>query len=264
MTKLNGKVVWITGASSGIGEALVYAFHRAGAKVILSSRHTDALERVRQNCSGDKNELVVLPLDLADLASLPCKAEQALAVWGQIDILVNNGGVGQHARASETSLDVDQRIMLTNYLGQVALTKAVLPDMIRRKTGHIVVMSSVTGKIGAPNRSAYAASKHALHGFFDSLRAEVWNEGIQVTLICPGLVYTNLRSQALGSDGTPRGDKAAARTHGVSAEACAAATLAAIVKGKEEVYIGRERFAVYAARYFPRLVSQIMRRMPNI
>jgi dehydrogenase/reductase SDR family protein 7B len=154
--------------------------------------------------------------------------------------------------------------MQTNYMGQVALTKAVLPAMLHRKSGHLVVISSVSGKIGAPNRSAYAASKHALHGFFDSLRAEVWRDGIKVTLVCPGFVRTNIRAAALQGDGTPRGDKALPYRNAVSAQDCAAATLSAIVKGKEEVYIGREALAVYAGRLFPGLVSQIVRRMKDI
>jgi dehydrogenase/reductase SDR family protein 7B len=258
------KVVWITGGSSGIGEALAYAFDRAGAKLILSSRHADALERVRENCRGDHKDTVVLPLDLADLDSLPHKAEQALAAFGRIDILVNNGGIGQHSRASETSLKVDQALMLTNYMGQVALTKAVLPSMIRRKSGHIVVISSVTGKIGVPMRSAYAASKHALHGFFDSLRAEVWRDHVRVTVVCPGFVRTNIRVNALRADGTPFGEGPPPHPNAMSAEACAAQILSAVAKGKEEVYIGRESLAIYAYRFFPGLVSQVLRRMRRI
>jgi dehydrogenase/reductase SDR family member 7B len=262
--KFRDQVVWITGASSGIGEALAYAFDRVGAKLILSSRHADELERVRENCRGDHNNIVVLPLDLANLESLPQKAEQALAAFGRIDILVNNGGVGQHSRALETSLSVDQALMLTNYLGQVALTKAVLPAMIQRKSGHIVVVSSVSGKLGVPMRSAYAASKHALHGFFESLRAEIWRDQIKVTLVCPGFVRTNIRMNALKGDGTPRGKAAKPHPNAISAETCAAQILEAVAKGKEEVYIGRQRFAIYAYRFFPGLFSQFLRRMNNI
>jgi len=264
MMKFKDKVVWVTGASSGIGEMLAYSFRREGAKLILSSRHGEALERVRQNCQHANSDIVVLPLDLADLGSLPQKAEQALAAFGRIDILVNNGGIGQYARAVETSFSVDETLMRINYLGQVALTKAVLPAMLKRKAGHIVVVSSVTGKIGAPMRSAYAASKHALHGFFDSLRAEIWREQIKITIVCPGYVRTNLRVNALGGDGTPRGKLAVAYTDAVSAEACAAEIVKAVLKQKEEVYIGRQRFAVYADRLFPGLVSQALRRIQNI
>lgn len=204
---------------------------------------------------------MILTLDLTDLDGLPQKAERALEAFGRIDILVNNGGIGQHSLALETNLRVDQAIMLTNYLGQVALTKAVLPSMIARKSGHIVVVSSVAGKIGVPMRSAYAASKHALHGFFESLRAEIWRDRVQVTLVCPGFVHTNLRVNALQADGTPRGKDVPRHPLALTAEACAAQILNAVAKNKEEVYIGREGFAIYAYRFFPGLVSKVLRRM---
>lgn len=258
------RVVWITGASSGIGEALAYAFNRAGAKLILSSRREGELERVRSNCRGNLENILVLPLDLTDLESLPQKAVQALHAFGRIDILVNNGGQGQSSLASETSLSVDQSLMVTNYLGHVALTKVVLPSMISNQSGHIVVVSSVSGKMGVPMRSAYAASKHALHGFFDSLRAEVWQDNIRVTIACPGRVRTNLRANALLADGTRRGADAPSAPHAISAESCAAQIISAVSKGKEEIYIGREGLAVYANRLFPGIVSLFLRRMKNI
>ncbi len=258
------KIVWITGASSGIGEALAHAFYSEGARLILSSRRLEELARVRDNCHGTDKDIVLLPLDLADIEDLPRRAEQALAAFGRIDILVNNGGIGQRARAMETCIRVDEMIMRVNYLGQIALTKAVLPAMVERKAGHIVVISSVVGKIGAPMRSAYAASKHALHGFFDSLRLEIWQDQIKITLVCPGTVRTELRANALDGQGVPRGKMALAHENAISAEACAATILEAIAQGKEEIYIGRNRFAVYAARLFPGLVSQVMRRMKNL
>lgn len=258
------KVVWITGASSGIGEALAIAFNQAQAKLILSSRHADALERVRANCSRDKDDVLVLPLDLVDLESLPQKAEQAIAAFGRVDILVNNGGIGQNSRAVETNLAVDQTLMLTNYMGQVALTKAVLPSMIARKSGHIVVVSSVAGKMGVPMRSAYAASKHALHGFFESLRAEVWKDNIKITIACPGFVRTKFRVNALRENGTSFGADAHPHRNAITAEACATEIVRATARGKEEVYIGREGLAIYAYRFFPGLVSMILRRTETI
>jgi dehydrogenase/reductase SDR family protein 7B len=161
-------------------------------------------------------------------------------------------------------VNVDLTIMLTNYLGQVALTKAVLPSMLERKSGHIVVISSVSGKIGVPMRSAYAASKHAIHGFFDSLRAEIWREKVKVTIVCPGFVQTNIRANALLANGTSRGQDAPRHRHAVSADKCASQILSAVAAGKEEVYIGREGWAVYAYRFFPGLVSQVLRRTNQI
>jgi short-subunit dehydrogenase len=262
--RFKDQVVWITGASSGIGEAFAYAFRREGAKLILSSRHAAALERVRDNCTGDRDTVMVLPLDLADLDNLPGKAEQALAPFGRVDILVNNGGIGQRSLALETSLVVDKALIFTNYLGQVALTKAVLPEMIKRKSGHIVVVSSVTGKMGVPNRSAYAASKHALHGFFESLRAEIWQYRVKVTIACPGFVRTNFRMNAMRADGTTYGQGPEPHPKAMSAEVCAELIIDAVAGGKEEVYIGRESLAIYAQRFFPGLVSLALRRFRNI
>lgn len=258
--KLPGKVVWITGASSGIGEALAFAMNRAGAHLILSGRNPETLTRVQQNCDNAKGQTIILPFDLARLENFPAIVEQAHACFGHLDILVNNGGIGQHSPALETHLDVDQAVMRVNYFAPVALTKAVLPAMQARKVGHIVVVSSLAGKIATPNRAAYSASKHALHGFFDALRAEVWRDGIKITLICPGFVRTNFRANALDAKGTPRGQKASAYKLALSADACAAEMLKAIVREKEEVYIGWQKFALYAARLFPSLVSQIVRR----
>jgi short-subunit dehydrogenase len=260
--RFQDRVVWITGASSGIGEALAYAFSRAGAKLILSARRADALENVRQHCAIPEN-IVVLPLDLADLESLPQKANEARAAFGAgVDILVNNGGVGQRGRAVQTPIAVDQKIMQVNYFGHVALTKAVLPAMIERKSGHIVVISSISGKVGAPKRSAYSASKHALHGFFDSLRAEVHQHNIKVTLICPGFVKTKIAYNALRADGTPRGRDDSQHFKAMSAEKCAAETLKAIAKGKDEVYIsaGLEILGVYLSRLSPSLLRRVVRR----
>jgi dehydrogenase/reductase SDR family member 7B len=262
--RFRDKIVWITGASSGIGEALAYAFQREGARLILSSRHADALERVRSHCPGDHDDITVLPLDLADFDSLPEKAERALAAFGRIDILINNGGIGQHSLAAETSLAVDKALIFTNYLGQVALTKAVLPGMMRRQAGHIVVVSSVTGKMGVPNRSGYAASKHALHGYFDSLRAEIWRYGIKVSIVCPGRVRTEFRANALKADGSAYGHSRASAPNSMSAEVCAAKILDAVAKGKDETYIGRESLAIYAQRFFPGLVSRALRGFGNI
>lgn len=262
--RFKDQVVWVTGASSGIGEALAYAFSREGAKLILSSRQPEALERVRENCPGNRQDIMVLPLDLADIDALAEKGAQGIAAFGRIDIIINNGGIGQISLAAETGIAVDKALMLTNYLGQVALTKAVLPSMIARKSGHIVVMSSVSGKMGVPMRSAYAASKHALHGFFDSLRAEVWRYNIRVTIVCPGFVRTKIRANALRADGTPLGERARPPANAMSADACAAKILDAISKKRDEVYIGRESLVIYANRIFPGLVSRMLRRVRNL
>ncbi len=259
------KIVWITGASSGIGEALVVALDKKGARIILSSRNQKALEQVREKCAQNREAHRVLPLDLEDIDSFPEKAREAVNFFGHVDILVNNGGVSQRAHAVDTAFAVDERIMKVNFLGTVALTKAVLPEMLKRRCGHIVVVSSIMGKFGAPLRSAYAASKHALQGYFDSLRAEVHDYNIKVTLVCPGYIRTNVSLNALRGDGAPHGKLDPGQEKGMSAEACAAEILKAVERGKEEIYPGGFEVAgVYVKRFFPSLLSKIVRKVKVI
>ncbi|HYP29728.1 MAG TPA: SDR family oxidoreductase [Blastocatellia bacterium] len=254
------KIIWITGASSGIGEALAYAFGREGAKLILSGRREAELERVRQACENAGDHLV-LPLDLAQYETLAEKAAIALRHFGRVDILVNNGGVSQRSLVKETSLAVDVEIMNINFFGTVALTKAILPQMLERKSGHIVIISSVVGHFGTPLRSAYSASKHALHGFFDSLRAEVWRENVKVTIVCPGFIRTNVSINALAGDGGKHGRMDAAQDAGMSPDACAAKILSAVASEKEEVLIGgKEINGVYMKRFLPTVFSRAIRK----
>ncbi len=255
-----GKIVWITGASSGIGEALAYALATRGARLILSARRAARLREVQAACAHPDRH-VVLSLDLADAASLEAAARQALDAAGPIDVLINNGGVSQRALALDTELAVDRRIMDVNYFGAVALTKAVLPSMLARGAGHLVVVTSVVGKFGSPWRSAYSASKHALHGFFDALRAEVHQAGLRVTLVCPGFVRTDVSLHALTGDGTPQGTMDAGQQRGLAVEVCAARIVRAIEREKDEVYFGgKEAMAVYLKRFWPGLFNRIIRR----
>jgi dehydrogenase/reductase SDR family member 7B len=257
----NRQVVWITGASSGIGEATAYAFAREGARLILSSRRADELERVRLACARP-NEHFVLPLDLTRSETFPLAVGEVLARRGHVDVLVNNGGVSQRALAAEATLEVERALMEINYFGPVALTKALLPSMLARRAGHVVVVSSVMGYLGTPGRSTYAAAKHALHGYFDSLRAEVWRDGLKVTIVCPGYVKTAVSDNALG----PRGEKHARTdgTHmtGIAPEKCAAALVRGVARGRDEVHVGGWEVAgIHLKRLAPWLLSRIVRRM---
>lgn len=255
------KIVWITGASSGIGEAFAYQLNEQGAKLILSARRNEALQTVRQNCKNKDKEIMLMPLDLADHDAIPRKAQEVINHFGGIDILINNGGISQRSFAKDTVLDVDKRIMNVNYFGTIALTKAVLPTMLKQKLGHIVVMSSVTGKIGVPARSAYAASKHALFGFFDTLRAECWNDNLKVTIFCPGYIHTNISINALTKDGSPQKTMDNHTEKGMSPNEFCKKALKAISKQREEVYAGgTEIIGIYLRRYFPRLFSRIIRK----
>ncbi len=255
----DGKVVWITGASSGIGKALARDLAGRGARLILSARRAGRLEEVRSGLPRPDDHLV-LPLDLGAAASLPAVAAEALRQRGRVDVLVHNGGISQRSLAKDTGLDVDRRIFEVNFFGTVALTKAVLPAMLERRAGHLVVVTSLVGRVGTPMRSAYAASKHALHGFFESLRAEVWREGIRVTLVCPGFVRTEVTLHALTADGTPQGTMDRAQQQGMAPAACAARIARAVEQGRAEVLIGgRERFAVPLMRFAPALFRRIVR-----
>ncbi|MFI5154424.1 MAG: SDR family oxidoreductase [Chitinophagales bacterium] len=262
----NNKVIWITGASSGIGEALAYAFSKHGAKLILSSRRREELERVKQSCCAPENTQI-LPLDLSDIPSLEGKVTEAIACFGQVDIMIHNGGISNRGLIRETSLDVHRRLMELDYFSYVVLTKSLLPHFTERKAGHFVVTSSVMGKIGTPMRSAYAAAKHALHGFFDCLRAEVSADNIKVTILTPGYIRTNISLHALTKDGTELGLQSKSINNGLAPERAAVQILNAIEKGAYESYIGKfgaERIVLWLNRFAPGiLIKRAAKLKPN-
>ncbi|MCW5909911.1 MAG: SDR family oxidoreductase [Cyclobacteriaceae bacterium] len=265
MKYFSGKVVWVTGASSGIGEALAYELARQGAKLILSARRKEELERVKGNCPiATQGHVKILPLDLSEPATLRLCTEAAIQLFGQVDMLINNGGISQHSLAKETQPEVDRRIMEVDYFGTIALTKYLLPHFLSRKAGHIVTISSVMGKIGTPYRSGYAAAKHALHGFFDSLRAELWKDSkeIYVTIICPGWIKTNITLHAVTGDGSALNKMDGSTQTGMPPATFAVKALKAVARRKEEVYIGgfKETFAVYLKRFLPGTFSRIIRK----
>jgi len=257
----SGKVVWITGGSSGIGEALAMELSRLGARLVLSSNEPDELERVRLATGLPEDRVLTLAMDLTRSEEMPALAARVLETFGRVDYLFNNGGISQRSLAQDTSLEVDRKIMEIDYFGHIALTKAVLPSMLKRRAGHIVVTTSVSGILGVPLRSAYCAAKHALHGFFDALRAEVWAQGIRVTLICPDAVQTRISTRAVTGDGRPwaRMDKMIAA--GITPQTCAMQTLAAVARVKDQVVLGmgKGRAAVCLNRFFPGLVSRLTR-----
>jgi len=256
----SGQVVWITGASSGIGEALAYAFSEAGAKLILSGRRLAELERVKQSCK--KPELVaLLPLDLADTDSLESKVAAAIGCFDAVDIMMHNGGITQRSLVADTDIAVHRRLMEVDYFSYVVLTKALLPHFTARKSGHFVVTSSVMGKIGTPMRSAYAAAKHALHGFFDCLRAEHVADNIKVTILTPGYIKTNISLYALNKDGKRIDALSENIENGLPADEAAKRILKAIRKGKTEVYIGKpggERLALWLNRFMPAVLIKLV------
>lgn len=257
----SNKTIWVTGASSGIGKDLVRAFNQHGSNVILSSRKEEALKKVisEYQLSEDKNK--VLPLDLEKLDSLPEAVEKAISLFGKVDMVIHNGGISQRSLVTETDFNVDQRLITINYLSYVSLTKLILPHMLKNQGGQFVVISSLTGKFGTPLRSGYAASKHALHGFFDSMRAELYSKGIKVLIACPGFIQTNVSVNAFTGDGSSQGTMDQAQANGMPVEVFSKKLIKAIKSEKEEVYIGgKEKFGVYLKRFLPALFNRIIKK----
>ena len=260
MQSIEGQVIWITGASSGIGEALVYALVKKNCKLIISARNEVALQRVRDNC-GQKEQIQILPLDLGDFKIMDQKVATALSFFNKIDILINNAGVSQRSLIVDTEFEVYKKLMDINYLGTIALTKALLPYFIKMNKGYFVTVTSLMGKFGSPYRSGYCGAKHALHGFFDVLRMEHEKDGVDVTLICPGFVQTNIAKNALTADGSQQQTDDVATQNGLPVAVFTKKMLRAIEQKKFEAYIGKgETKGVYLKRLFPKLLHRVVLR----
>jgi dehydrogenase/reductase SDR family protein 7 len=253
------KSVWITGGSSGIGEALALQFATQGAKITLSSRREEELNRVRDLCISqglDANDILVLPLDVTDHESMPAAVTSVINAFGRIDMLINNAGISQRSLCVNTDMSVYRQILEVDVLGQIALTKSVLPLMLEQRSGHIAITSSVAGKIGAPQRTGYCAAKHAVMGFFDALRAEVSRHGMQVTTITPGFIQTNISVAALKGDGSEFGTVDDDIAGGMDVTRCAEVIMDGFRKGTPEIAVGEgmEMKALWLKRFFPKLV----------
>lgn len=261
MTRIRDSVVWLTGASSGIGEHLAYQLAEKGAKLIISARRKEELERVKTNCKSDAVE--ILTLDLEDSFSLKQRAKEANTIFGDVDILINNGGISQRDTILNTSLEVDRRLMEVNYFGSITLSKMLLPKMVERKKGHHVIVTSTVGIINTPYRSGYGASKHALHGFYDALRAEHHNDKVKVTIVLPGYIKTNISYNALVGDGSQQNKMDSGQEKGMSPMKCAALIIRAIEKNKNEVYIGglKEKMGIYLKRFWPKAAAKAIRKL---
>lgn len=258
----NKKVVWITGASSGIGEALAYNLAAKGAKLILSARSVDKLNRVKQNCKLDESDVLVLPFDLAHYKKMEAHCRQVMDTFGQVDYLFNNGGISQRSLAVNTDIEVVKKIMDVNYTGTIALTSVVLKGMRSRNMGHIIITSSVMGKFGAPMRSAYAGSKHALQGYFESLRHELRDTEIAVTVVCPGFIHTDVSVNALTADGSNYQKMAPGQKNGMPPDRFVEKLLKAVKKKKGEVYIGgKEILSIYLKRFTPSILDWLIARV---
>jgi short-subunit dehydrogenase len=261
MSTFKNKVVWLTGASSGIGEALAKAFAKEGAILILSARRKDELIRVKNKLELPETHVLILPFDLLDINSFNEQTKKVVDCFGRIDILVCNGGISQRSLTKDTPLEIDRKIMEINFFGTIALTKTVLPYLLKQKSGHIIVTSSIAGKFGFYFRSAYSASKHALHGFFESLRMEAHNDNIKIMLVCPGKIKTNISLNAITENGDKHGKMDGATEQGLSSDKCAAQILNGIKNNNEELFVGgKELRAIWVKRFFPKLFSKLIRK----
>jgi dehydrogenase/reductase SDR family protein 7B len=254
MKLFEGKIVWITGASSGIGECLVYSFIKRGAIVIASSNEPSELERVKQNCGDLSGNIYCVPFDLSDTSGIDKTVKEQLEKTGRIDYLLNIGGISQRATIEETPLWLDRKIMEINYFGTIALTKAVLPYMIKQKSGHILATSSISGRFGFPLRSAYSASKQALHGFFETLHIENKKNNIRASVIIPGRVRTKISYRALDAEGKEHGKMDAGLSKGIEPEKAAEIIIRGMIKNKREILVGSsELIFLFIRRYCPSL-----------
>lgn len=249
-----GKTIWITGASSGIGRALAIGLSQYRCELILSGRNIEELNRVSELCSENSSKCFVYPFDLSNPDEVEKAAIEVTSKHPQIDALYNFGGVSQRAFALNTSLEIDRKIFEINYFSTITLTKAVLPQMIRNNSGQIAAVSSVVGKFGISYRTAYSASKHALHGFFDSLRSENSKDGIRITIIVPGRINTNISRNAMSGSGKKYGKMDEGQAGGMSAEKAASIIINALKKEKKEILFGgKETLMVYIKRFIPAL-----------
>jgi short-subunit dehydrogenase len=252
------KIIWITGASSGIGEAIAVMLATEKPVLLLSSRKEKELQRVQQICISAGAECHIFPLDVSDTDSIEMAAKKVLDQFGHVDLLINSAGISQRSTVIETPVEVDRKIMEINYFGTIALTKAMLPAMIKHGGGHVVAVSSIVGKFGFPLRSSYSASKHALHGFFETLEAELKKENIRTTVVIPGRVKTNISVNAITRDGTAYGVMDEGQAKGISAEKCARVIIRGLKKNKKEILVGgRETLMVQIRRFLPSLYFKI-------
>ena len=259
--KFEGKVVWITGASSGIGEATAYRMAREGATLIVTALEDDLLQQVVQRCRElGAPAAAALPFDLSDTDGLPSLADKAWALYGRIDIFYNNAGISQRGTTVETEMRVIRKVMDIDYYAPVVLTKSVLPRMIERGGGQLVVTTSIAGCFGFPMRCAYSSAKHALYGFFETVQAECYAQGIRVTILFPGRVRTNISKYALEKDGRQHGKMDAGQAGGVTPEQAADKITRAVYRKRREVLVGRkELLMAYIKRFFPGLCARLAR-----
>ena len=254
------RTVWISGASSGIGKAVAQACQKRGDRVILSSRRREVLDTIRQDIGA--LDALIVPFDLAASEGLPNLVQQTWKSVGRVNVVVHCGGISQRSLIIDTDESVDRTMMEVNYFGTLAFTRALLPHMIAAGGGHFAVVTSVMGLFSAPLRSGYAGAKHAMHGWFEALRAEHHDDGIRVTMVSPGYVRTAISLNALTGNGTPQGTMDNATDNGITPERCAQVILRGIDRNRALVTPGKKEVLGYwLARFAPNLLRRIARRV---
>ena len=259
---MEGQVVWITGASSGLGKALAKECALQGAQVVLTARRLDELENVRVTLMHPERHISVAA-DITSESQVRHAYEQVLAQKSRIDLLINNAGLSQRALIADTTMQTERAIMEVDYFSQVFLTKLVLPTFLTHKSGRIAFVSSVAGLLGTQYRASYSAAKAAIHMWANSLRAEVAQNGVNVSVIFPGFVRTNVSFNALDGEGKPQGHQDEAIENGLDAEDFAQQTVAALMKGEEYIVIGgrKEKLGVLVSRLSPTTLYKMIRKM---
>jgi short-subunit dehydrogenase len=258
---MKDKVVVITGASKGIGAELARQLAAKGARLVLAARDSADLERVAGQCRDAGGQAIVVKVDVGVERDCQALMSGAALAYGGIDVLVNNAGATMWARFEDIEdVSMLDRIMRVNYMGAVHCTKHALPHL-RARNGLLVGIASLTALTGVPTRSGYAASKHAMRGFFDSLRIELMGSGVDVTMIYPGFVDTGIRENATGPDGEPI-EHVPVRLDMMSVEECARITIAAIEARKREVVMtARGKMGAWLKLIAPGVVDRMARRV---
>jgi len=254
-------VVLVTGASAGIGEAVALRLARRGVRLALAARTASELEATAERCRALGAEVFARATDVGVEAECRAFVEEAARRFGRIDVLLNNAGITMWAPfASITDLSMAERIMRVNYLGCVWCTRAALPHL-RASQGRLAAVSSLAGLTGVPTRTLYAASKHAVRGFFDSLRIELAGSGVTVTVAYPGFVATRVRERGFGADGRPLGTSPVRDRDAMTADECARRIVAALDGRKREVVMTlRGRVGQWLKLVLPSLVDRIAAR----
>lgn len=266
MSFFQDKIIWITGASSGLGEALAIECAKEKSKLVISARRESELQRVKKECEKfiSEDNILILPLDVADLSNVQSEVQKVIQKFGRIDILINNAGVVQRSYVIDTPVELERKMFEINYFGAVILSKAVLPFMRKQQSGNILAVSSVMGKMGFPGRSTYSASKHALYGYFETLRIEELKNGINVHIICPGYIKTNVSMNAITAKGEVYGKMDKGQEKGMDPNVAALKVLNAIRKNKfETIFGGMELMAITVKRFFPSLFYRLILRAGN-